>query len=63
MEASACNSIRGCGDVLARHLAMQKSVTRLPYIIVYILGDEGRIVFILRVIHTAREWRDGDWPI
>lgn len=36
----------------------EKSVARLPYVIVYALserGAEGSVV-ILRVIHTARDW-------
>jgi plasmid stabilization system protein ParE len=43
----------------------EKPVGGLPYIIAYALeatptGDE-RIV-ILRVIHGARNWRQGEWP-
>ena len=41
----------------------EKSVGGLPYIIVYAIdvrGNEGTIV-VLHVIHTARDWRDGDW--
>ena len=36
----------------------EKSVTGLPYIIVYlILGtDAGEAVFIVHVVHTARKW-------
>jgi toxin ParE1/3/4 len=43
----------------------EKPVRSLPYIIAYALqggsrGDE-RIV-ILRVIHGARDWPEGEWP-
>jgi toxin ParE1/3/4 len=43
----------------------EKPVRGLPYIIAYALeatptGDE-RVV-ILRVIHGARNWRQGEWP-
>jgi plasmid stabilization system protein ParE len=38
----------------------EKSVTRLPYIIVYALTDGDRVVSVLRVIHTARDWPDDD---
>ncbi|OYX64374.1 MAG: plasmid stabilization protein [Novosphingobium sp. 32-60-15] len=34
----------------------EKSVTRLPYIIVYALTDNDTAVTILQVIHTARNW-------
>ena len=33
----------------------EKSVPRLPYIIVYRIREES--IVILRVIHTARDWR------
>ena len=41
----------------------EKSVSSLPYIIAYAIdlgGDEERIV-VLHVIHTARDWREGEW--
>lgn len=43
----------------------EKTVTRRPYIIAYALdalpdGDER--VIILHVIHTARDWPEGQWP-
>lgn len=42
----------------------EKSISRLPYIIVYkmrlIAGREN--VVILRVIHTSRDWQDEEWP-
>jgi len=42
----------------------EKSVTGLPYIIAYSIrgGDEGEVIHILRVIHTARDWPAGGWP-
>jgi toxin ParE1/3/4 len=42
----------------------EKSVTRLPYIIAYVLSKRaGReSVVIVRVIHTARDWPDEEWP-
>jgi plasmid stabilization system protein ParE len=42
----------------------EKSVTRLPYIVAYALTQRaGReVVSILRVIHTARDWPDEEWP-
>jgi len=40
----------------------EKSVVGLPYIIAYALTDDDRAISILRVIHSARDWREGDWP-
>lgn len=42
----------------------ERSVTALPYIIVYeiIPRDTGEVVAILRVIHTARDWPEETWP-
>ncbi|WP_295527727.1 type II toxin-antitoxin system RelE/ParE family toxin [Novosphingobium sp. Chol11] len=40
----------------------EKSVRRLPYIIAYAMTDADQAVSILRVIHTARDWPEGDWP-
>lgn len=42
----------------------EKVVGRLPYIVTYALTPlAGReTVVILRVIHTARDWPDGEWP-
>jgi plasmid stabilization system protein ParE len=42
----------------------EKSVARLPYIVAYTLTwQAGReVVSILRVIHTARDWPDEEWP-
>ena len=44
----------------------EKSVTRYPYIIAYALDvppDGAERVVILRVIHTARDWPQGLWPV
>ena len=42
----------------------EKSVTDLPYIIAYAIsaraGEE--VIAIVRVIHTARDWQQEDWP-
>jgi plasmid stabilization system protein ParE len=38
----------------------EKVVTGLPYIIAYALTDEA--VVIVRVIHTARDWLEEEWP-
>lgn len=40
----------------------EKSVTRLPYIIVYALTDNDTAVTILQVIHTARNWPQEGQP-
>lgn len=42
----------------------EKSVSGLPYVIAYCMAvAEGReTLFILRVIHTARQWPRDDWP-
>lgn len=42
----------------------EKSVTRLPYIIAYAItsGPAGEAIAIVRVIHTARDWPDEQWP-
>ena len=42
----------------------EKSVTRLPYIIAYAItaSGAGESVAIIRVIHTARDWPDEQWP-
>jgi toxin ParE1/3/4 len=43
----------------------EKSVTSRPYIIAYALEalpDGAERVVILRVIHTARDWQQGQWP-
>jgi toxin ParE1/3/4 len=43
----------------------EKSITGVPYILAYALGplpggDEA--IFILHVIHTARDWPEDGWP-
>lgn len=38
----------------------EKYVRKTPYIIAYAMSD--RSITILRVIHGARDWPDGDWP-
>ena len=40
----------------------EKAVSRLPYIIAYALSADDKAVAILRVIHAARDWQEGDWP-
>ncbi|WP_430440497.1 type II toxin-antitoxin system RelE/ParE family toxin [Shinella sp.] len=42
----------------------EKSVRGLPYIIAYSLDmkDGQETLFILCVIHTARNWRAKEWP-
>lgn len=40
----------------------EKSIGGRPYILAYALTDGDTAVSILRVIHTARDWRDDSWP-
>ena len=42
----------------------EKSVTGLPYILAYTITQTGgeEAVAIVRVIHTARNWRNEGWP-
>ena len=42
----------------------EKSVTGLPYVISYeiVPRDAGKVIAILRVIHTARDWPEETWP-
>jgi toxin ParE1/3/4 len=42
----------------------EKLVPGLPYILAYAITSQGEreVVAILRVIHTARDWREEDWP-
>lgn len=43
----------------------EKVVRRTPYILAYEIGplpDGQEAVFILRVIHGARNWSEGEWP-
>ena len=41
----------------------EKSVQGLPYVIAYAIIREGgaETIALLHVIHTARDWREGDW--
>jgi toxin ParE1/3/4 len=38
----------------------EKPVLRTPFVIVYALGDHA--ITILRIIHGARDWPEGEWP-
>lgn len=40
----------------------EKSVRGLSYVIAYTLSHDDVTVLILRVIHTARDWKDESWP-
>ena len=43
----------------------EKVVRRTPYILAYEIGplpDGRESVVILRLIHGARDWREGEWP-
>jgi plasmid stabilization system protein ParE len=43
----------------------EKPVKELPYIIAYALQpmpDGGERIIIVRVIHGARDWPEGEWP-
>ncbi|HQS97689.1 MAG: plasmid stabilization protein [Novosphingobium sp. 17-62-19] len=40
----------------------EKSVLRLPYIMVYALSEGDTSLTILRVIHTSRNWLPEEWP-
>ncbi len=40
----------------------EKSVRSLPYIVAYALTDRDMAVTILRIIHTARDWQEENWP-
>jgi plasmid stabilization system protein ParE len=40
----------------------EKSVRGLPYVIAYSLSEGDTVISILRVIHSARDWPDEDWP-
>ena len=39
----------------------EKVVRNRPYIIAYALASSQKLV-ILRVIHTARDWPENEWP-
>ncbi len=42
----------------------EKRVVGLPYVIAYTVGDrgDGEVIYILRVIHTARDRPNERWP-
>lgn len=42
----------------------EKSVGGLPYVIAYAIDrtSTAEVVVVLHVIHTARDWREGEWP-
>ena len=43
----------------------EKVVPGLPYILAYALQslpDSTELIVILRAIHGARDWREGEWP-
>jgi toxin ParE1/3/4 len=43
----------------------EKSISRLPYVLAYAtdtLPGGGERIVILHVIHTARDWPEGQWP-
>jgi plasmid stabilization system protein ParE len=39
----------------------EKFVSKTPLIIAYIIDDQGNLG-IVRVIHAARDWPEGEWP-
>lgn len=64
-------AIRKTGDLLSAFATghpgrvagtYEKSVRGLPFIIAYALADGDTTLSILRVIHTARDWQNGNWP-
>ena len=38
----------------------EKLVQKTPYIVAYTISD--RAVYVVRIIHGARDWPAGDWP-
>ncbi len=65
--------IRAAGDNLADFAtghpgrvagSYEKSVGGLPYVIAYAIDRRAadEVIVVLRVIHTARDWREGEWP-
>ena len=65
--------IRSTGDQLADFATghpgrvegtYEKTVSGLPYIIAYAIDRTGdaEVIVVLHVIHTARDWREGEWP-
>lgn len=43
---------------------LEKTVTGLPYIVAYAVSTDAThtVITILRLIHTARDWRREKWP-
>ncbi|MBJ7416340.1 MAG: type II toxin-antitoxin system RelE/ParE family toxin [Niveispirillum sp.] len=68
------SSIREAGNAMGQRSlgrpgrvagTLEKLVAGLPYIICYTLSANpggGEQIVILRVIHTARDWRKDKWP-
>jgi toxin ParE1/3/4 len=65
--------IRATGDSLADFATghpgrvsgtYEKSASGLPFIIAYAIDQraDGEAIVVLHVIHTARDWRDEEWP-
>ena len=42
----------------------EKLVPRTPYILVYTIRriKTAEVIYILRLIHSARDWTPGNWP-
>lgn len=38
----------------------EKPVSRTPYIVAYSLSDHA--IRIVRIVHGARDWPEGEWP-
>jgi len=66
--------IRATGDALAEFATghpgrvsgtYEKSMSGLPYIVAYAIDrrEGGEAIVVLHVIHAARDWRDGKWPV
>lgn len=66
--------IRSAGDGLADFATghpgrvmgtYEKSVSGLPYIIAYAIdrSDGAEAVVVLHVVHAARDWCEGEWPV
>ena len=67
-------TIRKAGDALADFATghpgrvaetYEKSVSGLPYIIAYAIDVRGNeeMIVVVHVIHTARDWREGEWVV
>jgi toxin ParE1/3/4 len=65
--------IRSSGDMLAKKLTgrpgrvtgtWEKSVAGLPYVLAYTVTAEEseETLVVLRVVHTARDWKMETWP-